>query len=139
MQNHTVNIHIPEILYEKSKLHPIIIYDGECILCNRFVQFILKRDKSKQFRFTPLQDVEKKDSYDTVYLLKNGTIYTHSNAAIRILSMMGFPWNGFRIFAFLPTFIRDGIYRFISANRYRWFGKKDSCFVPSEMGDRFLK
>jgi predicted DCC family thiol-disulfide oxidoreductase YuxK len=139
MDRYGHDIEVPEILLSASEKHPIIIYDGECILCNRFVQFLLNWDKHQVFRFTHLQTVEQKELYDTVYFLHKRKLHAESDAAIMVLSFLGFPWNLFKVFSVLPQFLRNGVYRFISRNRYRWFGKKDSCFMPSEMGDRFLK
>ncbi len=122
----------------KEQQNPIIFFDGYCGLCNRSVDFLIKRDKKKIFRYAPLQsDVAKKflgtlPDISTFILFENGKIYYRSDAAIRAVSRLG----GFYKTAFLlrifPKFLRDAVYNFIAKNRYRWFGKSESCRVPSK-------
>jgi len=118
----------------------IVLYDGFCNLCSSSVQFIIKRDRSRVFSFIPLQSDEAKEirnlpAYDvnnpeTIILSLNGKIYQHSGAALRIARHLIFPWNLCYIFIIIPPFMRDGIYSYISRNRYKWFGKRDSCYIP---------
>ncbi|WP_167605628.1 thiol-disulfide oxidoreductase DCC family protein [Maribellus sediminis] len=115
---------------------PIILFDGVCNLCNAAINFILKRDKRKQFRYISLQSdegVKLVKSYqipeetDSVILILNETVYIESEAAIEIGRLLPWPWkwsSGFRI---IPKKLRDGIYRWIARNRYRWFGKRNTC------------
>jgi predicted DCC family thiol-disulfide oxidoreductase YuxK len=118
---------------------PIILFDGFCNLCNGTVDFLLKHDKEKQFSFIPLQSDEGKmyiQKYqipadtDSVVLLKSKHAYFESDAAVEIAGMLGFPWKLGGIIKFVPKIIRDKIYRWIAKNRYRWFGKSESCRVP---------
>ena len=129
---------------------PLILYDGVCNLCNRWVQFVLKHDKRRQFSFAPLQGATAKNILsekfqeqqvpDTVVLIDNNKVYTRSEAALRILKLLGNGWNLFYSLVVIPRFLRDGVYRFISNRRYKWFGKSDSCILPSpEWKDRFLE
>jgi predicted DCC family thiol-disulfide oxidoreductase YuxK len=128
---------------------PIILFDGVCNLCNGSVQFIIKRDKDAKFRFASLQsDTGRKvleqfhlptDTFNSFILLEDGKIYTRSTAALRVFSRIkGWKWAG--ALMYVPRFIRDGVYNLIARNRYRWFGKKDECMVPTpELKSRFLE
>ncbi|MBC7384821.1 MAG: DUF393 domain-containing protein [Cryobacterium sp.] len=134
----------------QSPPSPIIFYDGVCNLCNQSVQFILRRDVSTHFLFASLQGDYAKTRLarfgrameaepDSVLLLEGALLSDYSTAALRIAGGMSFPWPGLKVFLLVPRPIRDGIYRFIARNRYRWFGKRDSCLLPKpEWRDRFL-
>lgn len=117
---------------------PIILFDGFCNLCNGTVNFLLKRDKQKQFSFVPLQSEEGKiciqkyqipSDTDSVLLIKSNHVYFESDAAVEIAGMLGFPWKLARFIKFIPKKTRDKIYRWVAKNRYRWFGKRESCRV----------
>jgi predicted DCC family thiol-disulfide oxidoreductase YuxK len=127
----------------------IIVFDGVCILCNSFVQFILKKDKRKQFYFTTAQsdfvkeqlktNPMKANAMDSVLYVKNGKVFTESTAALNIFSDLGGLWKLLSIFKLIPPFIRNAVYRFIAKRRYRVFGKLDTCMMPpSEWKSRFL-
>jgi predicted DCC family thiol-disulfide oxidoreductase YuxK len=127
----------------------VILFDGVCNLCNSAVQFILKRDKHKKFRFASLQgkfgqEVLKKfglpeGNPNSFILLEENNIYTYSTGALRVCNQLGGMWKLLYGFIIVPPFLRDGVYRIIAENRYKWFGKKDTCYVPSaELKDRFL-
>jgi predicted DCC family thiol-disulfide oxidoreductase YuxK len=127
----------------------IIVFDGVCILCNSFVQFILKKDKRKQFYFTTAQsdfvkeqlkpNPMKANAMDSVLYVKNGKVFTESTAALNIFSDLGGIWKLLSIFNLIPPFIRNAVYRFIAKRRYRVFGKLDTCMMPpSEWKSRFL-
>jgi predicted DCC family thiol-disulfide oxidoreductase YuxK len=123
------------------KEHPIILFDGVCNLCNGAVQFVIERDKNQRFRFASLQsktgqEYQQKaglslDRIDTILLVENGQIYQKSTAALRIARHLNALWSIMYIFIIVPVFIRDGVYDFIAKNRYRWFGKQDSCWMPT--------
>ena len=123
------------------KEHPIILFDGVCNLCNGAVQFVIERDKNQRFRFASLQsktgqEYQQKaglslDRIDTILLVENGKIYQKSTAALRIARHLNALWSIMYIFIIVPVFIRDGVYDFIAKNRYRWFGKQDSCWMPT--------
>lgn len=128
---------------------PIILFDGVCNLCNGFVQFIIIRDKKRYFRFASLQsdyvtslnlDEENLISdMNTVILLEDGRIYTKSAAVLRIVRQLRFPYPLAYVFIIIPGFIRDFLYSWISRNRYRWFGKRESCMIPTpDLLDRFV-
>jgi len=120
--------------------HAIILFDGVCNLCNGIVQFLLKRDGG-YFQFTSLQsDAGKKllrkytgsdiPQVDSAVLIEHGKVYTRADAAVRIFRQLKLPWRLLGFANFLPRFIRDGAYDFISHRRYAWFGKQESCWLP---------
>lgn len=129
--------------------NPILFFDGVCNLCNQAVQFIIKTDKEGIFRFASLQsDFAKEhlkhfnaetEKLETIYLLVDDKIYARSDAALEIVKKLGGFWQLFYVFKIVPSFIRDAVYNLISRNRYRWFGKQESCMIPSpELSARFL-
>ena len=120
--------------------HPLLLFDGVCNLCNGAVQFIIDRDKRNLFRFASLQSelgrsvLRKYDidstSLDTVVLVQKGRAYTHSEAALRTAAQLDGGYRLLSVFRILPRFFRDGVYRFIARNRYRWFGREEACRLP---------
>ena len=127
---------------------PVILFDGVCNLCSRSVQFILKRDKEKIFSFASLQsnygqDLLKQydlpvDVFNSFILFQDGNIYTRSTAALKMFSQLK-GWRWVKTFWIVPKFIRDAVYNLIAKNRYKWFGKKQECWVPTpELKARFL-
>ena len=129
--------------------HPIILFDGICNLCNNAVQFVLKHDKKKLFRFASLQsDFGKSilikyglptDNFNSFVLILNGKAYTKSTAALSVAKMLSGPIKLLYGFIVIPAFIRNGVYNVIANNRYKWFGKKESCMLPSpDVAARFL-
>jgi predicted DCC family thiol-disulfide oxidoreductase YuxK len=130
--------------------NPVILFDGVCNLCNSSVQFVLRRDKKKQFLFGSLQGRYGQqvlnelnmpaDDLHSFILKENNAVYTKSTAALRVLKILGGGWKFLYIFIIVPRFIRDGVYGFIARNRYRWFGKKEACWVPTpELKSRFIE
>jgi predicted DCC family thiol-disulfide oxidoreductase YuxK len=130
--------------------HPIVLFDGVCNLCNRSVQFLLKRDRRKQFLFASLQgktgqEILKKFSlsandFNSFILIEGDELYTRSTAVLRILRKLGGAWALLYVFIIIPPFIRNPVYNFIARNRYKWFGKKEECWVPTpELKQRFLE
>ena len=127
----------------------VILFDGYCNLCNSQVNSILRFDSKKFFYFSNLDSsfskkVIKENKVEslegkTIILFHNNKIIIKSNAAIKIAYLLGGFFKIFIIFKILPNLIRDGIYDVISRNRYRWFGKSDSCYIPKkEILDRFI-
>lgn len=122
------------------KNNNIIIYDGVCNLCDSFVLFVIDRDKNNKFKFTSLQDhyakelLEKtnKDFGDSILLYSNGIIFNKSNAVIKIFNDLGFPYNMLKLTKIIPSFLRDSIYAFVAKNRYKWFGKREACRIPTK-------
>ncbi|MDX2247831.1 MAG: thiol-disulfide oxidoreductase DCC family protein [Bacteroidia bacterium] len=127
----------------------VIIFDGVCNFCNASINFVMDRDPKGEFKFAANQSEagqkilreagEPTEEIGTVYLYENGKIYKESAAALRIARRLVFPWNLSYVFILIPAFIRDFFYRIIARNRYRWFGKRESCRLPSpEEAARFL-
>jgi predicted DCC family thiol-disulfide oxidoreductase YuxK len=127
----------------------IVLFDGVCNLCNSTVQFILKRDKKKQFVFSSLQGKTgtalmqqfglPEGVYNSFMLVENGKLYTRSAGALRVLKLLGGGWRLLYAFIIIPTFIRNAVYNWIARNRYKWFGKEESCWLPlPQWKDRFL-
>lgn len=117
----------------------IVLFDGECSFCSRSVQFIIGHDPSERFKFTPSQaDVagQIKAAYHienvtgTMILIQNGQAYTHSDAALRIASQLSWPWCWAKGFLIIPGCLRNSMYKFISHNRHRLGGGKQSCMMP---------
>ena len=128
---------------------PLIVFDGECVLCSGFVRFVLRHDAEGQFRFLAAQsDLATAlyrhyglatDVWETNLLLAEGRLYTRSDAAIEITSRFGGLWSLTRAFRILPRILRNPLYDLIAGNRYRWFGRQDLCLVPTpDLADRFL-
>lgn len=128
---------------------PVVLFDGVCNLCNRSVQFIIRRDKKKQFLFASLQgktgqEVLKKfdlpaNDFNSFIVLEGDKIYTRSTAALRMFKKLSGGWKIFYGFIILPRFMRDALYNLIAKNRYKWYGKRDECMMPTpELKERFL-
>jgi predicted DCC family thiol-disulfide oxidoreductase YuxK len=127
----------------------IILFDGVCNLCNSSVHFIIKKDKKKQFLFTSLQSDAARDillqfqlknsELDSILLIENGQVYQKSDAILKIVKHLNGIWKMCYGFIILPKFIRDYVYIIIAKNRYRWFGKREVCMIPTkELEMRFL-
>jgi len=131
-----------------NDLDKIVLFDGVCNLCEYSIQFILKHDKMKSLRFASLQSALGKQilekykytqHFDGVIFIENSKLYSKSAAAFRIARYFGGYWSGLQYFSILPVFITDFFYDIISKYRYKWFGKKDTCLLPSkETSSRFL-
>ena len=133
----------------KQLTHSIILFDGVCNLCNGAVNFVIKRDPGNVFKFTPLQEKQgvlllKKHAIDaqeldSIVLVENKKVYTKSSAALRIARKLSNLWPLFFVLLIIPRFIRDGVYDFIAKNRYKWFGKKEQCIIPTPgLREKFL-
>ncbi len=129
---------------------PIILFDGVCNLCNASVNFIIDRDPGEVFRFASLQSSLghellarfgfSTDAYQSVVLVEGDRLFTHSSAALRIAARLPAPWKLLYVFIMVPKPIRDAVYNWISRNRYAWFGKSDTCRIPTpELRSRFLE
>jgi predicted DCC family thiol-disulfide oxidoreductase YuxK len=128
---------------------PVVLYDGVCNLCSGVVKFVINHDPKHTLNFASLQsetgkkllkanNLESK-AFDSFVFIKNGKAATHSTAALKLAQSLGFPWNLAYMFIIVPTPARDAIYWFLARNRYKWFGKKDSCMMPGEnIKKRFL-
>ena len=128
----------------------LILFDGICNLCNSSVQYVIKHDSKDKFIFTALQsevgqqiikeyniDTAKTDSI-LLYTPEVG-ISSKSTAALKIAFQLGFPNNLLCVFFIIPPFIRNWVYDYIANNRYKWYGKKESCMIPTpELKSKFL-
>ena len=127
-----------------ESLHqPVLYYDGVCNLCSRSVQFILRNDKKELFRFAPLQSEKGREAIllfpgsppDSLILFYKGRYFIRSEAALRILKLLGGFWSLLFGFIIIPRFLRDAVYDLIARNRYKWFGKNKECLLPPGAND----
>ncbi|WP_108425698.1 thiol-disulfide oxidoreductase DCC family protein [Flagellimonas amoyensis] len=128
----------------------IILFDGVCNLCNNSVLFVIKRDKKDLFRYASLQSevgqqlVRERgidtSQVDSIILIEPGVAYfTKSDAALEIAQHLGGLWKLSAVFTWIPKSVRDVVYDFVARNRYKWYGKKDACMVPTpELRAKFL-
>ncbi|WP_159522785.1 thiol-disulfide oxidoreductase DCC family protein [Sunxiuqinia indica] len=126
----------------------IVLFDGYCHLCSRSVQTILKHDNEKKFLFCPLSSDAGRElidqfnipsGIDSIILIQNKHYYIQSNAALGIANELGGFFKLALVFKILPRKWRDQIYRWVAKNRFHWFGKRNSCMIPSaDDKDRFL-
>ncbi|AHM59593.1 hypothetical protein D770_06650 [Flammeovirgaceae bacterium 311] len=127
----------------------VVLFDGVCNLCNGAVDFIVRRDTRHKFMFASLQSEAGQellnhyglplDAYESMVLLKGGKLYQKSTAALEIASELPGGWSLMRIFKGVPAPLRNAIYSFIATNRYRFFGKKETCRLPTpDERSRFL-
>ncbi len=128
---------------------PVVIFDGTCVLCSGFVQFILRHDTHETLRLldaeTPLGQALFEHfglnhvDYETIILLEDGRARLKSDGAIRIFESLGFPWSLMAIAKFLPRTLRDRAYEMIARHRYQWFGRRQTCYLPKPSdADRFI-
>jgi predicted DCC family thiol-disulfide oxidoreductase YuxK len=128
---------------------PIIIFDGKCVLCSHWAAFVLRHDRRRRMRLlaaqTPLGAALYEHygldpvSYETNILLEDGRAWLESEGTIRMFERLGFPWNMATAARVLPRSLRDGLYGVIARNRLRWFGVRDTCFLPDPAdADRFV-
>ena len=128
---------------------PIILFDGVCNLCNRAVQFIIKHDKKNIFRFASLQSETGQkllseynlplNEFNSFILIENGKAYSRSTGALHVVKKLNgmLPW--LYTFIIIPKTLRNSIYNWVGRNRYKWFGKKEECMIPTpELKARFL-
>jgi len=128
---------------------PVIFFDGVCNLCNGAVQYVIKHDTKKIFRFASLQSdsgqqlLQKnalpQTHFTSFILLENDKVFTKSTAALKVAGKLTGVVRLLYGFIIVPAFIRDAVYNFIARNRYKWFGKQESCMIPTpELKNRFL-
>lgn len=135
---------------QSSPKNKIILFDGVCNLCNQSIQFVIERDKEDIFRFAALQStVGKKltgergidpSQVDSIVLIEPGVAYyTKSTAALKIARSLGGMWSLARLLEWIPEGLRNRVYDHVAKNRYRWYGKKEACMVPTpELMSKFL-
>jgi predicted DCC family thiol-disulfide oxidoreductase YuxK len=128
--------------------YPVVLFDGVCNYCNTMVNFAIRNDSQAQLKFTPLQTLTGKQlksqfnlppEIDSVIFIDNNKVYVYADAALRICRWLDWPAKALYAFIIVPKFIRQPIYKWIAKNRYKWFGKKDTCIIPTpEVKSRFL-
>lgn len=134
---------------EIAENYEIVLFDGICNFCNSSINFVIDHDPEKHFKFASLQseigqEILRKynkntKNFDSVILLKNNTLYEKSAAALEITKHLSGLWKYLTVFGVLPTFFLNFFYDIVAKNRYRIFGKADSCRMPiPELRERFL-
>ena len=121
--------------------HPVILFDGVCNLCSGSVQYVIKHDPQRIFRFASLQSSFAQkiladhhlplNDFNSFVLYENNRVYTRSTAALFAAKRLSGPVKVLSIFLIVPKFIRDGVYNIIAKNRYKWFGKREACWLPT--------
>jgi len=128
---------------------PIILFDGVCNFCNAMVNFIIRQDKKSTFLFCALQSEAGKKllgeynidwkANDSFVVIENNKAYLKSDAALKLYDKLRWYWKWTQLFWVVPKFIRDWVYNVIAKNRYKWFGKREQCMVPTaEVRQKFL-
>lgn len=132
-----------------SRAAPVILFDADCNLCNGSVQFVIRRDPRARFRFAGLRSVAGRAALaaagvqaslpDSIVLVRGNRVLMKSAAALAIARGLRLPWPLLTVFWLVPYPLRDLVYDWVARNRYRWFGKRQQCWVPtSELRSRFL-
>jgi predicted DCC family thiol-disulfide oxidoreductase YuxK len=128
---------------------PIILFDAECVLCSANAQFVLKHDKAARFRLASMQGdvgaaiyrrygVDPRDP-SSMLVVEGARVCRDSDAVLRIYEVLGLPWSLLGVLRIVPAVLRDPVYRWVARNRYRLFGKRETCWVaPPEYRDRLL-
>jgi predicted DCC family thiol-disulfide oxidoreductase YuxK len=138
------------VILLRRNIERIVLYDGVCNLCDSSVNFIIRHDAEAKFLFAPMQEPAGKallEQYglrdidlSTFVLIEDGKPYFRSAAWMRIVRQLDGAWPIMSAFTIVPPFIRDAAYDFIGSNRYKWFGKKDHCMVPTpDIKARFVE
>lgn len=120
----------------------IVVFDTQCLLCNGWVQFLLKHDKNDVFRYASIQGPTgqrllakaglRVEGLQTLLLVEpDGTTWQHTEAILRVLHHLGWPWRLAWAAAVVPAPLRNALYRLVARNRYRWFGRSETCLVPT--------
>jgi predicted DCC family thiol-disulfide oxidoreductase YuxK len=141
---------IASFLAKTAEGKKIILFDGVCNLCNSAVQFVIEHDRKDIFRFVALQSELGKEilayigidakNIDSIILYEPGVAYYYkSSAAIEIARSLGGFWHFGTVFRIIPTRIRNLLYDYVAKNRYKWYGKKESCMIPThQLKAKFL-
>ncbi|MES2850725.1 MAG: DCC1-like thiol-disulfide oxidoreductase family protein [Bacteroidota bacterium] len=129
--------------------NPVILFDGICNFCDGAVNFTIKKDKQKKIKFAPLQSEAGRqlllqyglpENYMSSFLfVENGKVYSRSTAVLRVCKYLKGLWPLCYAFIIVPPFIRNAVYNFVGKNRYKWFGQKEECMIPTpDVRARFL-
>lgn len=127
---------------------PIIVFDGECVLCSANAQFVLRHDRRHHFRLASMQGKAGTALYrrfamdptnpDSLILVQGDKLLRDSDAILAIYSALGWPWRAMSVFYPVPKVLRDPVYRFIARHRYRLFGRRETCWVPTAEHARYV-
>jgi len=146
----TISSGLQKVQEKNPEGKPILLFDGVCNLCNGAIQFAIQRDKNAHFKFASLQSEAGQallhkfnlptEDFDSFILVENNTYYKRSTAALRVAKGFGGLWNLLYWLIVFPAPIRDAVYSFVAKNRYKWFGKQESCWMPTpELKARFIE
>ena len=117
----------------------ILYYDGLCVLCNKSMRFIINRDRKNQFKIGFLDELKNQDKQDSVVLVHKGIKYNYSNAVIKSLMLIGGIYKLAALLLIFPKSLRDFVYKIIAKNRYKWFGRHNTCpTLPQEWKERLI-
>ena len=133
-----------------SHAGPVLLFDGVCNLCDASVRWLIRHDRRREFRFAPLQSragaALLRDAratgrgLDSVVLVEGHRVWTRSDAALEVLRRLGPPWSVVGVARLLPNRLRDALYDALARRRYAWFGRRDTCALPTpELAERFLE
>jgi predicted DCC family thiol-disulfide oxidoreductase YuxK len=121
--------------------HPVIVFDGECVLCSANAQFVLRHDRAGHFRLASMQSEAGAALYrrfgidpadpETMIVVEGGRALRDSDAVLAVWRGLGWPWKAAGVFAAVPRALRDPLYRWVARNRYRLFGRRETCWMPS--------
>lgn len=128
----------------------VVLFDGVCNLCNGYVNWLIDHDKNNVFKFASLQSEAGKklvaelgiqgNYLNTIVLYDNGKGYTHSTAVLHIVRQLGGIYRLAALMLLIPAFIRNAVYNFVARNRYKWFGKRDTCRIPTaDLRKKFIE
>jgi predicted DCC family thiol-disulfide oxidoreductase YuxK len=127
----------------------IVVFDGVCVACNRSVDFLLRHDRARRYRFAAMQSpaghalmarhgIDPADPASFL-LIEGGDAFRDSEGVVRVLAGLGGAWRCARFALWVPRALRDALYRWFARHRFRWFGRRDACRVPTaEEAERFL-
>jgi predicted DCC family thiol-disulfide oxidoreductase YuxK len=126
-------------IWTGNEAPPVVFFDGVCGLCDRLVAWMLKKDRSEIFRFSPLQgqtaqglrNKPEQGRMGSIVLKDEAGEHLRSTAVLRMLIRLGGPWRLMAVFYPVPVPVRDWLYDVVANNRYRWFGKKETCRMPN--------
>ncbi len=129
--------------------HAVIVFDGYCVMCSGFMRFVLREDRKNHFRFLPAQSPLgealyvhfglKAGDYDSVLLIENGGVRVKWDASLSVFEGLGWPWKIACVGRILPKFVANPLYDFIARNRFKMFGRRDVCMIPTkDEQERFL-
>ena len=130
--------------------HPVVLFDGVCYFCNAVVNRLIRHDKKGVLRFAALQSAAgqrllkqhnlAREDFDSFILIDGNRVFKRSAAALALYNKLGWQWKWTQIFRVVPRVLRDYLYDVFARNRYRWFGKKEQCMIPTpEVRDRFVE